>query len=68
MPHFECTWLRLDSPTEYFVDIDLSHNSLFNIDGDILWSLPHLEVLNLSHCALRQIPVIKQTHRVETLR
>ena len=68
LPYFDSTWLYYDQPDEYLVEIDLSHNSLFNIDGDIIWNLPNLEVLNLSWCALRQIPEIKKDNHFAELR
>ncbi|XP_072050182.1 leucine-rich repeat serine/threonine-protein kinase 1-like [Amphiura filiformis] len=67
LPYFDSAWLNYNNADEFLVDIDLSGNSLFNINGDLLWGLPLLETLKLSDCMLRKVPDIKEGHYFASL-
>ena len=68
LPTFNINWLHFDQPDTFLVDIDLSHNSFYNVDGMLIWGLPKLEVLNMSYCHLLQIPSKKENHDISALR
>ena len=53
---FDHAWLQVPRYTDALHSVDLSHNALGTVPGKLLWGLPWLEKLVITHNALTKVP------------
>ncbi len=65
---FSAAWLELYRYKGTLTCIDLSHNSLTTIPGLLLWGLPWLEKLLLTHNKIDKLPTPGTSQQLQELR